>query len=240
MITRIRVINLKRRVDKLAAFYGAIHVTEVPYSVIEVFEAHDAADYRDGFAVREAASREFPFWRKLSDVWIGRGHLGRGSLCCLWSMQSVLRLIGEGNDDLAVLTTDGCPFSRNWQDLCATVGEIGVFDIFQLRHWESEKRPRPDSFPSRLDTVPEVSKGLGGAGDGCFVLTPAGANRILEWCEERPFDSLEILLFHKSFEVVEGCVSPVVCSEWIRPHIELESVFGQPDSERSFLDNSGL
>ena len=85
-IKQIIPINLKRRQDKLIAYYGAMHTSFTPYEIIKPFEAHDGADYANSFEVREEAQKEFPFWSKMTDEWIHAGYLKRGSLCCLWSM----------------------------------------------------------------------------------------------------------------------------------------------------------
>ena len=85
-IKQIIPINLKRREDKLLAFYGAMHTSFTPFELIKPFEAYDGADYANSFEVREEAQKEFPFWSKMTDEWIHAGYLKRGSLCCLWSM----------------------------------------------------------------------------------------------------------------------------------------------------------
>ena len=239
MITKIRPINLKRRFDKLAAYYGGMHTSFVPFDVIEPFEAHDAKDYPDGFAVREAASKEFPFWKKLSDEWIRDGWLKRGSLCCLWSMQSVLEIIASSNDHLAVMCTDGSPFVMNWFDMQQRLRKLPPFDIFQLWHSDdSPSYPYYDWYPSPVEVDDSVSYGLAGLGDGCFILSPYGADLMLEWCEETPYHNIEVMVYGKASERLDGCLSTIKQYEWIRPHIDFEEIFGRVLSERTFLDDT--
>lgn len=238
-ITRIIPINLKRRRDKLLAYYGALFATYTPFKLVEPFEAHDAADYPTSHDVRDAAMVEFPFWSNLHDDWL-REYGKRGTLCTNWSMQSVLRKISElPQDELAVMCTDGVPFTRNFYDMRTEIAYMPDFDIFQLWHWDSDVFPRPAHFATLVEGYEErLSWGLGGAGDGCFILTPYGASRILEWCESLPYHILEHLIHVKSLENPPGCISPLYPYSWVRPHIVLEPFFGEPDSERERLDNT--
>lgn len=239
-IKQVIPINLKRREDKLIAYYGAMHVTQVPHEMIKPFWAHDAADYPTAYDVREAAAKEFSFWNKLDDTWLDARWLGRGSLCCLWSMQSVLKMIAEDRDphSLSVMSTDGVAFTRHWRHINVDIDlYLPDVDIFQLWHHDGT-HPRPPHFPDPLEDFPLVSRGFGGMGDGCFVLSPYGAQMILDWSAEKPYHLLEILMYEHSFDVLPGCYSPVEYWRWCRPHIDLEAIFGRPDSERELLDNT--
>ena len=238
-ITRIRPINLKRRVDKLIAYYGAMHTAFVPYEVITPFAAHDAQDYPDAFAVREAAEQQFPFWSKLDDDWIRAGWLKRGSLCCMWSMQSVLEIIGAGGNDWEVMCTDGTPFTMNWWKMQERLNKLPDFDIFQLWHSDTEAAyPYPSWYPYPVGENDSVSYGLAGLGDGAFILTPQGANQMLAWCDETPWHNIEVMIYGKSASRLPRCLSTIKRFQWVRPHIDFEGLFGGIDSERTHLDKT--
>ena len=238
-VNQIIPINLKRRQDKLIAFYGALHTSFVPYEIVKPFEAHDALDYPTAYDVREAASKEFSFWNKLDDEWIDADYLKRGSLCCLWSMQSVLSIIASESDSgWYVMCTDGVPFTMNWYRMHDRLNRLGDFDIFQLWHSEQDNYPSPPHYPTPHPNDDSVSMGLAGLGDGCFILTPTGASRILEWCEQEPWHNLEVLIYGKSFDEVQGCISTIKILRWVRPHINFEPFFGSVLSERGLLDKT--
>lgn len=235
----IRPINLERRKDKLLAYYGGMRISRTPLAVIKPFYAHDAADYKSSFEVREAASKEFIFWRRMHDDWIKKGHLKKGTLCCLWSMQSLLRIIGEGEDNnkLSFMCTDGLLLSTHFEALCGAVRNVESFDILQLWHWSCLcDEETPQSFPTPVLGDYRISSGLGGCGDG-LVVSPRGARQILSWCEDYWYYPIERLMGVKSFESPSDCVSTISPSDWCCPHIDLESVFGHPDSERELLDS---
>ena len=239
-IKQIYPINLKRRQDKLVAYFGAMHTSFTPFELIKPFPAHDGADYADAFEVREAAQKEFPFWSKLTDEWIQAGHLGRGTLCCLWSMLSVLKMISEDPDknDLSFLCTDGVPFTKKWFDLKVYIEQIPVdFNIFQVWSWSRASHPYAPHFPDRIPYFDQISRGLAGAGDALF-LTPEGASRILQWASDDPWHNIETLIFEKARENPPSCISAVDSYEWVRPHMDFQGYFGRIDSERTRLDRT--
>lgn len=244
IVTKVRVINLKRRYDKLLAFHGAAQSRDVKPKDIEPFEAHDAQDYESPYSIREAASAQFPFWSKLSDQWIKDGYLGKGSLCCLWSMQCVLELIGqeESGTDLTLMITDHYYLRCFLWELNDKLMNFNDMDILQLHHWTSYKKDfdYPPTFPTpilsmpyiSMKNFPEFSCGLAGLGDTAIVLSPEGARRVLGWCEEMPYHLLERLFYVKSFTEYDKCFSSIIPSQWVAGPIELEALTGNPNSER--------
>ena len=249
MTLKVIPINLKRRIDRLCAFYGAMQSHRYPIEVIQPFEAHDGLEYGTVFEVREAALQEFPFWSRLDDDWLGARYLGIGSLCCLWSMQSVLNQIGqEPANSLCVMTTDHFVLSRSYTQLRQELDLMVDNDIFQLDHWNADTvkhnpgvdrlhPAHPPTFPTPYFSYPEISKGLAGAGD-ILMLTPAGARRVLEWSSDEPYHLIEYLLWKKSFEVTDRCISTIVPAHWVWGPILLTPVTGQSESDRLLLDES--
>lgn len=241
-IKRIVPINLKRREDRLIAYWGALQVNNYPLDLVTPFSAHDAKDYPSNFEIRNVAENDFPFFSKLSKEWLSHEGLGKGSFCCLWSMLSVIKLISEEHDsnDLVIMMNDRMMFTKYWDNLEEDIDKLGDFDIFQMWNWSRDPEiARPPSFPSPLSNFPSVSEGLAGAGDACLMLSPRGAKRILDWAAEYPFHLIEILLHVKSFHNEGGCISAINNYEWCRGHISLESLVGLPDSERTALDGEG-
>lgn len=242
-IVRIVPINLKRRKDRLIAYWGALQVNQIPLDLVTPFEAHDAKDYPSNFEIRSQAEIDFPFFSKLSREWLSRDGLGKGSFCCLWSMLSVIKLISQGQseNELVIMMNDRMMLTKHWDRLQADIDKLGNFDIFQMWNWGREPEiARPPNFPKPLSSFPTVSEGLAGAGDACLMLSPRGASRILDWAAEYPFHLIEILLHVKSFHNEGWCVSAINNYEWCRGHISLETLVGLPDSERTALDREGV
>lgn len=233
-IGKVVPINLKRRQDKLCAFHGAMQSWGTPPEKIEPFEAHDASDYETSFDVRDAAIQQFPFWRKLSDDWFRTAYIGKGSLCCLWSMQSVLQEIGRGKPgSLSLMMTDHYCIRRLWWDLDKDLRLFPDFGIFQMSHWHNETNAnRPKHFPTPIGLVDDVSKGLAGAGDTALLLTPRGANMILNWSSGKPWHLIEILLHEISYDNPPSCLSSILPNNWASGPIVLDMVTGGPNSER--------
>ena len=245
-IERIIPINLKRRQDKLIAYHGAMQAYDVPVDVIKPFGAYDAEGYDSVYEIREAASKMFPFWGNLTDAWLDDGWLGKGSLCCLWSMQSVLKQIAESKLGLSIMMTDNYYLRKVWNDLHKALDQVGEFDIFQLHHWSNCDGEYPtqyvnylvpyaDYFPTPLPHYPSISAGLAGAGDSVLILSPYGAEQILHWSSQEPSDLIETVLYKqamKSDKPMTGCLSPVKPWLWSDGTISLEFITGRPDSER--------
>lgn len=233
MIEFVNVVNLKRRFDKLIGYYGMMLSRSVPFDVIVPFQAYDAADYEDGFAVRDEVIKDFSFWKKIPDEWFG--YRGRGSMCCMWSFQSVLRKIADGNA-FQLFTTDHYCIKWNWWDLNVFVSKLPEFDIFQMEHWGSEKEGNlPPHFPDPIEGFPNISRGLAGPGDAVLLLSPKGASRILDWWSENPVLLLEQLLHIFSKDNPSGCISPVVSRDFVWGSLMLESLTGKINSERTAI-----
>lgn len=234
-IKKIVPINLKRRQDKLILYYGAMQSWGVKPDEIFPFEAHDAQDYGSVYDIRDAAKGDLPFWNKLKDNWFDEW-AQKGTLCCMWSMQSVLKQISEDDDKdtLTMMMTDHYCLRRLIWDIQSCVNKVGDYDIMQMHHWQGNFRKgnHPPTFPTPFYDFPEISDGLAGAGDTVLLLNPVGAGRILEWWSDMPYHLLEILLYHKSFESPENCRSTIVPTNWVFGPLPIEHLTGNPDSER--------
>ena len=234
MIEFVNVVNLKRRLDKLIGYYGMMQSRSVPRDKIIPFAAYDAADYPDGFAIRDAAQKEFPSWKNMPDRQARIA--GRGDLCCIWSFQSVINRIAQG-DSMQLFTTDHYCITWDWWDLRNFMRKLPEFDIFQMEHWGSLKNGNlAPGFPRPLLDFPEISEGLAGAGDAVLALTPKGAGRILDWWFETPrLFLLERLLYRKSHEQLGKCLSPVVSRDFVWGPLKLDHLTGKTNSERTAI-----
>ena len=247
-LDKIICINLKRRQDKLISWVGAAQARRVPLEAIEVFHAHDAQDYESNHAVIHAAAQDFPFWNKLleMDDWIHAEYLGKGSLCCLWSMQSVIRSIAErAHDNKAyIMIVDRYYLRTDWGDLWKLFLGLGGFDIFQMHYWYPEDpthmlyRASKRHLGEITSYHPDIGHGLGGIGDSCLAMTPVGAQKLLDWSAEKPWHLIEILLGEIGYNQekdLSDCYYGI-SDRWSSGPIRLESLLGISDSDREKLD----
>lgn len=249
MPLQIIVMNLKRRRDRLFAWYGATHSAFVPVEAIHVFEGYDGLEYVDMCHVISEAQKDFSFWGKLADdnkwidaEWIDAEWIGKGSLAVMWSMQVVLSAIARQRNGWYILTCDHFFVKANYKDWLDFFGKLD-FDILQLHWWHDDKTLLCEHFPSPVDGFPDLSHGFAGAGDAIFAVTPEGANRLLDWWSEHPYHVLEVLLHEKSMindkVDLEYCYSLINQWDWIGGQILLEKYSGMPDSDRMQIDGIG-
>lgn len=227
-------------------WWGAHFIRDVPANAVEIFYAHDASEYPDSRAVIDAASIEFPAWKKLEDDWIEEDYLGKGGLACLWSMQSVLRRIAsESTNEVFIMIVDRYWIQKDWRTLERIFNDVSPFEVFQMRFWS---RPHAEPFWERSPTHEVemanyslwhdyregIFRGLGGPGDSCLAMTPKGARRILSWCERLPYHTLEIVLGEMAYDQGETqyCLYGTPSVNWSKGPIVAEAITGIPDSDR--------
>ena len=253
--------SLKRRRERFWAQMGALKSRYVPDEVIYPMDAMDGADYETSRDVINAAVADgFPHFGALTDDWLAKGYTTgeRGSLATTWSFLRAFRKVIE-LDKPSIVMVDNFFLSRNFgefQQLFDDVESLEQLKIIQLHHWDS----RFDSPINSEDYVrvpwyrehegKHLTKGLAGTGDSVIFLTPAGAELLLHWCAERPYDLVETVIHHQAHQCIRDDCYAVIeggyykrgdeillepRERWANGVIYLANWTGKSDSERTLL-----
>lgn len=180
MIDRIMIINLKRRIDKWYFMLGSLAVAQFDIhkkDYIVRYEAHDAQDYHDDFAVRDAAVIDgfecfARYDRKDQEILAGEMALN-------WTWCSLMRAIAEMPKDSVILylIDDRCPSVKYPADRVEQLAARVVRDtdhgdflglMLSLEMGIEEYNPSPS-----------LKHGWIGCEHGAFLLSPIGAEALL-------------------------------------------------------------
>ena len=255
-LQKIIVCTLKRRPDKLHAWLGAIQTsmdlrkpTDLPAN-IEIHYGVDGNDYTDTRHVISEAQQEFSWWGDLTDEWIDAGWHGKGTLCCIWSFQQILkRIAGDPNlNNIYLMSVDRYWLEKKWDQLESIFAKIPYIDILQLHYWyHNVDKPHDNAelweylpyhtVHKKIETETRgIYHGLAGAGDSMNAIGPNGAKMILDWYAESPHHMLEILLAEHAHDPLEHCFFADPWWEWSQGPLRTETWTGMTDSERVVLD----
>lgn len=181
------VLNLERREDRWWFALGSLKTLQFPDDVIQRFITYDGLDYPDKDAVWKAAIADgFDY---LSDF----DPYTRRMAAWVWSWRSALRLISESGKTTLVLIDDyvlkhGWTYDR----VCGLVDacirrepEHGEFRILQLAHTH-----RTDEAIKHLHEpyTTMLARGLAGTANYATIITPPGADLLLEIGRTEPLD----------------------------------------------------
>ena len=221
---RIVCINLKRRVDRRAAWLGAAFAQNVPDDIIEFYFGYDAADYSRQEA-REGFSNDFP------DVDFPEIR-GTGSQCAIWSYLSCLKQISEyPTDTRVILMMDNNVFGCKFGHVERVINSVDDFNVIQFFYGNFEGayenfhkingRSRSDVYESYND---DLYKNYLGQCVTSNCYTPHGAQLTLERFQHQSLLDMSIA-FMKRMSQQPGVYrvkdqghfinSPLCFSKWI-------------------------
>ena len=195
------VVNRKSRLDRLLLWQGAMTSQRVP---------------RADFCIRVAMDKDdFPTRKSLCEAAIADGftgffgyhvensidYIGYGILLGSWSMMRVWREIAQGNET-AVAWVDDYALGEHERELRRLVSEIEP-DVLQLCwHYRNDLYP-PKGMQSRspyhvwpYPPEPKTGRkdvvvGAAGSADWALVLSPIGAQWLLDYMEKMPYFNTE-------------------------------------------------
>ena len=249
-IKAIVMFTLDRRPERKWAWLGAIKSQRVPDDCIHIMSAMDGAAYSDIDTLVDAVVDDgFPWFEVFKDSqWSGpeHPHSKQGNLATTWSFLRAFRKVIK-LDVLSIVMVDNYFLGKGWWFFGQLVKGLEDLRILQLHHWDSRKHPNPefrnDNFP-RVRWYPDevqkdISRGLAGAGDSVIMVSPAGAQQIIDWSAEQPYFLIENLLWHFAHEGPHpGCYSIVKTGyeEWADGRIFLQHWTGASDSDRTQIN----
>ena len=246
-IEKVYFLNIPRRLDKYYAAIGSLLTLGVPESCIERFPGEDASQYETNYDVCKAAIADgfTHFETMFDDEWLDSGHemVGRGSLCCLWSMQKMHRTIADKNKTVIAMT-DNYVLPYRFDKLNEIISPLSDLRVLQLSHWDKSLYSQifPDSEIRQMDYYPNLhprddrlSIGLAGIGDTGLIVSQQGSIDTLKWCSEYPKMYVELMYWYvaKNKNTL-GCYSLNYSHpKYLHCRIKLERFTSESDSERT-------
>ncbi|MCE2397317.1 hypothetical protein J4G02_22690 [Candidatus Poribacteria bacterium] len=197
---RIVCINLKRRIDRRAAWLGAAFAQRVPDDIIEFYYGYDAADYSRQEA-RERFSNDFP------DVDFPEAR-GTGSQCVTWSYLSCLKRISEYPEDMRVIlmqdhTVFGCEFGHV-ERVINSADDFNVIQFFYGNFEEAYETFYKVNGKSKGDVYESYNNDLYsdylGDSASCNVYTPKGARLTLARYQYQHIHNLDTVFMKRMSE----------------------------------------
>ena len=192
-IQEILVLNLKERMDRYHAVYGALHAAGANTNDIKRWEAMPASDYKDTAALVDAAVKDgFPEFQTLFE---NNGMSGRSTKNAqFWSYCQMLRYIAERNITAVILYDDR--YITNWSQLANVYScmkniednpDSGVvLDVLQLEYYHDDHHQivniytHPDKFSVPYPCLPYILQGPLGQSENAMLFTPNGAKFFLQ------------------------------------------------------------
>ena len=199
-IREVLIPNLKRREDRKFAMIGHLLSPQIDVEEhhIRFFEAHDGQDYDSPEAVIEAAIADgFPQFEEQ----FAKNDFGQNRWATHWTYAACLREIANcpyqempGHSEYAeipyLFLVDDMRLLINFHQLEFVVDMAmqlpGPFYVMQLYSY----RWPWDIEPMTLGIDGFLQEGFGGRGDYGIVLTPTGAQILLEEHFKEPYDTL--------------------------------------------------
>lgn len=210
MIDKVYAINLKRRTDKWLAQQCAFLLMQVPSDRVKHLLAIDGRCYSNLESISTAMQHDGfscyaypppPFWQDWGEP---------PRLACHWSHLKVLRKVVE-NDETALILEDDVLLSVNFRELENKLRKLknlveNPLDILFLEWWFPSPTTNPDFYDTpgyefserqesrmRQTSVEGIYADFFGAGDRARIITPRGAERLLELHNAYPWGIGEML-----------------------------------------------
>ena len=249
-IKAVIMFTLNRRPERKWAWLGAVKSRHVSDETIHIMAAMDGKTYPNIEALVDAVVADgFPWFEIFKDPQWDKPehpHSKLGNLATTWSFLRAFRKVIE-LDVLSIVMVDNYFLGKGWYYFDKLIEPIDDLRILQLHHWDSRKHPNPEFRNNDFPRVPwypdevcrDVSRGLAGVGDSTLLLSPSGAQQIIDWSKEQPHFLIENLLWHYAHQGPHpGCYSIVKTGydEWADGRIFLENWTQQPDSERTAIN----
>ena len=174
-IDRVYVINLAHRLDRRYFMEGHLETIGVPREKIHIFEAKNGNDYESPNAVIKAAIADgFEEFKNRNN------RKARTQLAYHWNWCKILREIIELNL-VALILLDDRMLIVDWNTLSINVRSLRFrqLDVLQLDYivHQRDLGNKNIIYESLNDNI---GKGIGGHGDYGTIVTPSGAQRILD------------------------------------------------------------
>ena len=232
-IDAVRFPYLERCMFRYYMTMGGFAAQSVPSDRIKPFVGHDQEAYPSLEAFAEAAIADGwnnPF-RKFLD---GEIEPANSYLSTTWSYLSIFREIAN-SDEVTLFTLDDVRMLKHWSQYELLLDSCPDFDIVQIWWWYHEPMPVLE------DT--DISPGFHGPGDDMLIVTPKGAQRVLDWIEQFGDMTFEACLNHRRVyqpELLEGCYTTNKPSHWSH-HYHAYYFRGEPKSTvwSDFADSEG-
>lgn len=228
-IERIDYINLDRRPDRNAFFRKHLKVLNTDMSIVYRFPGKDVRNF-DGIAdFRNAARRDFPTWENLDQIEVG-------SLGYLWSIRSILRTL-EKSGSISMMFSDDNYIKRPISDFNRLLKKIPAetFKCLQV-HWCAVENCDEETIlhaetQQTVEGCPEIYRNFRSAGDNINIISPAGANLLLQGMDEMPTFNLEGVIEKALLpRNVPGCYSIVNQEAWRGTHLEKPASISKSDT----------
>ena len=189
MIEKVYVLNLPHRVDRRHYMIGHLHTIGVPPHVLHFLPAKYHADYESHEAIRKAAIAD-GFTVFENERW--KNEPNKFQIAYHWGWACILRQVIEDNSN-ALIMIDDRTLKIDFQYLNLIVNRLEEdyppFYLLQLGWWigpnGSEwmmslglrgKRYKDEDLINGL-----IAKGTGGLGDFATVISPEGAQVIMDY-----------------------------------------------------------
>ena len=225
-------INRNDRLDRNYLFRGAMAATGFrPENLIRVIAKHKE-DYPTRQILCDAAAADgFPefFGYQRDKIWPGYGHL-----VCSWSVMRCWRTIANSGET-AIQLLDDYYLKKDISELQQLINDLGDVQILQLA-WHT----RDDVFfkdeyklglpyraeePERSQKSDHVYVGAArGCSDWALVLSPEGAQLLLDYMRLQPYLNTECVItgLHFAFKEIRGIYSIVQNNPKVNGTVELQ------------------
>lgn len=201
IIKEVLILSLKRRMDRRCAMLGHLttKLVDVPLDHIRFFPANDGAGYESvEDVVASAAEDGFPQYEKI--VKDNPYFAAQSRIATDWSWCQAMRYIAHApeadgmHEDTSIAPTlflfDDMRLNYNFYMLECVIQMVmerpGPFHALQLHCYRWPWDPEQENY--WMDGF--LQEGFGGRGDYGLVLTPEGAQRLLDFHFEEPFDTV--------------------------------------------------
>ena len=207
-IDRIFVVTLRETEFRRGLCTGHLLARGVPEDIIDYHYGHNGNDFPSTIEVCEAAKSDgFKMFDEVLDNETHRD-LNQNIVAQYWSYMIMCREALERNETIAWFHDDyGILPEHRWSDVLYMVENIGKFD-FILLDYHSKSTSHPDyetSLQKETDIQTfgniRVSKGILGRHDQSIIVSPSGAQWLLEHTKFSPRDPAQpIFTGRYSFE----------------------------------------
>ena len=193
------VVNRKCRWDRLLLWQGAMAAQRVPEADLLVRVAMDKDDYADREDLCMAAMDDGfgEFFGYHLEHWCD--YIGFGHLICSWSIMRVWREIAQG-DKTAVQWLDDYALGIPSRKFSRWVADLNPNIVQLCWHYRDDLFENPHRLPSKLYPLSSETKvgrrdvvvGAEGASDWALVLSPQGAQWLLDYMASKPYFNTEL------------------------------------------------
>lgn len=209
--------NLARSVFRRYFMECMLDGWDVPPECVFRFEAHDNANFDNKELVCDAAIADgFDCFARLRDSW-----MSKADLACQWTWLAAMRDIANRllEDQAMLYLLDDKLIRKHWLHLKnEIVDRLDDLSILQMFQWPVEG-VEGHGIENVQDYVAKnfqlsgksehVYHGFNNAGDSVMVFTALGAQMVIDWISEFPYDFLEIHVLRRSQVHIPGAYSLV-------------------------------